>query len=192
MSKSREQLEEWVATIDVTNRKILDVGGSQLPVINRVKGEAKEYLIMDLEKPHEVKTKPDIEGDIEKWDLPLKYSEHFSAVFCLEVMEYLTRPAEALEHIYNAMEKNGLLFISFHFIYPVHKPSGKDFLRYTEYGAIKLLNNAGFDTLDIKAKELSDRGTKAFNFLNQCEDNKKDPDYKLHNTQGVLIKAIKL
>jgi len=192
MSKSREQLEDWVATIDVTNRKVLDVGGSQLPVIKRVKGKAQEYLILDLEQPHEVNTKPDIVGDIEKWDLPLKYREYFSAVFCLEVMEYLTRPAEALEHIYNAMEKNGLLFISFHFIYPVHKPSGRDFLRYTEYGAVKLLNNAGFDTLDIKAKPLTDKANNTWNRLNEIEGNRKDNDYKLHNTQGILIKAIKL
>ena len=192
MSKSREQLEEWVATIDVTNRKVLDVGGSQLPVIKRIKGNAKECLILDLEQPHEVKTKPDIVGDIEKWDLPLKYREYFSAVFCLEVMEYLTRPAEALEHIYNAMEKNGLLFISFHFIYPVHKPSGRDFLRYTEYGAIKLLNDAGFDTLEIKTKSLSENSNNAWNRLNEIEGNRKDDSYKLHNTQGVLIKAIKL
>lgn len=192
MSKSREQLEDWLATVDITNRKVLDIGGSQLPVIKRIKGKPEEYLIMDLSCPHETKQKPDIDGDIEKWDLPLKYRDYFSAVFCLEVMEYLTKPAEALEHIYNTMEKNGLLFISFHFIYPIHKPSGRDFLRYTQWGAIKLLEEAGFDILDIEHKSLSERANNAWQRLNEIEQNKKDQDYPYHNDQGYLIKAIKL
>jgi len=192
MSKSREQLEDWLTTIDITNRKVLDIGGSQLPVIDRINGKPKECLILDLEKPHENSKSPDIAGDIEKWDLPLKYSNYFSAVFCLEVMEYLTKPAQALEHIYNCMEKNGLLFISFHFIYPVHKPLGKDFLRYTEWGAIKLLESAGFDILEKTYKKLSERAIQIWEHLNDCEGNKKDTDYTHHDSQGMLIKAIKL
>lgn len=64
-SYSRQQLEAWLKNIDVKAKRVLDCGGSQLPVKGRTKSwEVKTYKILDLQNPHENKVSPDIVADI--------------------------------------------------------------------------------------------------------------------------------
>ena len=111
MSYFRNQLEDWLKTIDVKADRVLDVGGGANPVKGRTKSwDVKEYKILDngLEK---MKQWPDIVADInnrgeiidrhqksivEKQKLVL---DKFDQVFCLEVMEYIYNPLEALRNI---------------------------------------------------------------------------------------------
>lgn len=64
MSYTRKQLEDWVKTISVEGR-VLDIGGSQLPIKKRLGkvGEGTEFTILDLEHPHQGE-KPDIVCDL--------------------------------------------------------------------------------------------------------------------------------
>jgi len=155
------QLENWVKRIKVdAGSKVVDIGGSQNPVKKRLgsPGEASEYFILDLKEPHELKQEPDI-----VWDLNLgigtdsfswqnlgydKYKRYFDVAFCLEVTEYLFDPVQTLREIESLLKPGGLLYISFHFVYPVHAPEGKDYLRYTEFGANRLLEGAGFEIIE--------------------------------------------
>jgi len=77
-----------------------------------------------------------------------KYKEHFDQLFMIEVSEYLFDPITALRNINELLKKGGLLYISFHFIYPQHSPKGLDYLRYTPAGAEKLLREAGFKIIE--------------------------------------------
>lgn len=67
-SFTRQQLEDYLKTIVLPPRSnVLDIGGSQLPIINRIKQEnilSADVSILDLEKPHECKQKPDIVCDL--------------------------------------------------------------------------------------------------------------------------------
>ena len=66
-SNSRIQLEDWIKEIRLPAlSKVLDIGGSQLPVNKRLgyKGEGSEFTILDLETPHICKEKPDIVWDL--------------------------------------------------------------------------------------------------------------------------------
>ena len=195
MSKSRTQLEAWVKKLEIKATKILDVGGSQLPVSNRVGGNGtKEYKILDLEHPHENSQKPDIAMDLnkvyamEEW---AKYKGHFSAAFCLEVMEYCYNPLQALKNIAYFMKKDAKLYISFHFYYPIHKPSGEDMLRYTEHGAMKLLEEAGFDVHRVDMRYPSVEAAALLEQYDAIEGNKRDGEYSRHYINGYLITAIK-
>ena len=192
MSKSRTQLEDWVATIDIQGRKVLDIGGSQLPILGRAKGYPQCNVILDLVEPHENKRSPDIKQDIQGMDMAnIKYSG-FDTVFCLEVMEYLYKPLEALMNMNRMLEVGGILYISFHFIYPVHKPTKKDYLRYTQYGAERLLKESGFKIDKFIHKILDIQSVDCLTRLNKIEGNKKDGNYNNHSSQGFLIKAIKI
>ena len=193
MSKSRTQLENWVTTIDIEGKRVLDVGGSQLPIVGRANGDPKEYVIVDLEKPHECKRKPNLIWDIQDMN-PIKDKSYevFDSVFCLEVMEYLYRPFIALENMNKVLKRGGSLYVSFHFIYPVHKPNKKDYLRYTQWGAEKLLKEAGFKIDKFEHKVLDIQSVDCMARLNKIEGNKKDYNYNNHSSQGFLIKAIKI
>lgn len=144
----RQQLEDWLKTIDVKADRVLDVGGAQLPIKGRTNSwEAQEYKILDIEQPHGG-SKPDIVADLEE-DEVVGINEYFDVAFCLEVMEYLINPSYFLQNLSDLIQQGGTLYVSFPFIYPQHAPEGKDYLRYTRAGACKLLKDAGFTDIEV-------------------------------------------
>jgi len=196
MSRSRTQLENWIKGLDIKAKKILDVGGSQLPLIDRIKiiKGLEKYKILDLPQPHETRQDPHIAMDLnDKYAMEqfAEYKNYFSAAFCLEVMEYIYNPVQALENMSYFIKKGGKLYISFHFYYPVHKPHGKDYLRYTEFGAVKLLENAGFDVHRVDMRLPSVESAALIEQYDGNEGNKRDPNYGHHYVNGFLITAIK-
>jgi len=156
-SYTRQQLENWLREIDVGDVLVLDVGGAQNPVKGRTKSwNAKRYDILDLPEPHEWNARPDILADIQEINWKDEYfyglKGAYDIVFCLEVSEYWFNPLGALRNIARFLREGGLLYISFHFLYPHHNPEKKDFLRYTRWGVEKLLKGAGFKILEIRAR----------------------------------------
>ena len=177
----RSELEHWLRKKN-TAGKILDVGGSQLPVENRVKnvGDGSEVWTLDLAVPHEEKKKPNIVFDISDKDISKceKLKGYFDNVFCLEVMEYVIDPVTTIKNLNFFLRKGGLLYISFPFLYPLHKPSSKDYLRYTIYGAEKLLEIGGFQVKEHDLRRVADQ-EKYFAFIN-------GEGYKYDRTEDVL------
>lgn len=160
-SKSRIQLEEWLKTIEPTG-KVADVGGSQNPIEGRTKNwNVESYHCIDLCEPHETKRRPDIMLDIQK-DLTetnaVDFYGNFDTVFCIEVAEYWYDPMQALWNLARLLKKNGILYISFHFLYGLHNPKGEDCLRYTKNAIVKIAEATGFAITDIKTKMTSDPG----------------------------------
>lgn len=148
MSRTRDQLEEYLRRLVIRTGSVLDVGGSQRPVRSRIKNfECTDYKILDLPQPHEVAVKPDIEGDLnvfQEWP-----TDKFDTVFCLEVFDYIYDPVSAIQNLGELTKSGGTLFVSFPFLYPHHNPIEEDMLRYTEFGARKLLELGGFEVEQI-------------------------------------------
>jgi len=193
-SYSRQQLEDWLKTINVDTDSVVDIGGSQLPIKKRVKSwKVNDYKILDLDNPHECKQEPQIVADINDeffYEMNAEWEERFDVAFCLEVSEYWWNPYKALENINYILKKEGKLYISFHFIYPVHNPVSEDCLRYTENGAIKLLENAGFkiENMEYRYEEGDDLNIMKFY---QSERMRPSKEYLKHNVVGTLITAVK-
>lgn len=153
-SKTRQQLEIFLKTIDVNCDRCLDIGNSQQKIDKRVKSfNVKKYVGLDLEKPHQGK-QADIICDIQEhsdyYEIYNNDKDKFDTVFCIEVSEYWYNPFGALDNIQFLMKPGGLLYISFHFCYPQHAPKGQDMLRYTPDGAERLLKETGFEILEHK------------------------------------------
>ena len=187
MSVSRDQLEKWVKTIDVKTDKVLDIGGSQLPIKDRVNSfEVKDYKIMDLEVPHECKQKPDIIQDIQE---EMFEYDKFDVIFCLEVSEYWYDPHNAIKNIFKILNNGGVLYCSFHFVYPIHNPEGLDYLRYTRWGVETLLSKAGFII-----EEIIPRVNERASYQAYCvaEGMRPCKTYDNHEETGYLIKAKKI
>ena len=196
-SYSRQQLEAWLKTIEIPNSsKVLDVGGSQNPILGRIKIKGNdvpfEYKILDLKVPHECKQDPDMCHDMNyKLGGNERVTVKYDVIFAIEIMEYIYNPLQALLNMKNKLEEGGLLYISFHFIYPVHNPIEQDYLRYTRNGAIKLLQEAGFEIEEIKPRYL--RRTPLLFFANERMRGVKGiKDSHIHEEQGCLIKAKKI
>ena len=166
MSYYRNQLEDWLKSIDVKADRVLDVGGG----INSIKGrtkswEVKEYKILDNEvEKDKMKVETDIITDlnenIERGQFSLsKFNDlkknKFDIAFCLEVMEYIWNPIVAFNNLNYLIKKGGILYISFPWNYPLHNPSGFDYLRYSENMIKKLAEKVGFEILELKPRVMT-------------------------------------
>lgn len=187
----RKQLEEYLSNLEIKAKSVLDVGGSQLPVRDRVlKMETEAYMIADLPSPHIEKAKPNFVLDLNDPQAIFKLGSapKCEVVFCLEVMEYIYNPLTALSNLREMTENDGHLYISFPYYYPPHEPRVEDCLRYTLQGARKLLRLAGFETVAVSYREAKGHGFYMLNTENALRPS-KTAEFQELNSLGFIIKA---
>lgn len=145
MSYYRNQLEEWLKKIEVDVISVLDIGGGEKPVKDRVSfWKVNDYKIAD----NNTKNDLDYFYDINHRN-QLVAIVNFDVVFCLEVMEYVYDPVQAHLNISKALRPGGIAYISYPTIYPLHNPVGIDYLRYSKNAIEKYLGESGFKTWEI-------------------------------------------
>lgn len=190
----REQLENWLHSLNIVAGKVLDIGGSQLPVLERVNyWDVEKYDILDLEQPHKTKRQPDIICDINSsenyFSIFEKRQSMYDIVFCLEVMEYVYHPNAVLTKIATVLKNGGSLYITFPTFYPVHEPREQDYLRYTRQGAIKMLESAGFSIEQILPRTMKEASLRQ---VYSAEKMRAAKGYDGHEDVGYIIHAKKL
>lgn len=188
-SSYRIALDNWLKELDVTAHRVLDIGGSQLPVKGRTKSwNVKEYLIADLPEPHVGSPKPDIEIDLNSFDSGIsagdKYYEYFDLIFCLETFDYVWNTYFAFEEINCRLAEGGTAWVSFPTVYPHHQPIEDDALRYMEGGIKKLADSVG-----LKIEEMIKRRpeTDAIEQLWRRERMRAAKGYD-HDVTGFIVK----
>jgi len=118
-----------------------------------------------------------------------KYKESFDVIFMLEVSEYCWNIYQALLNVKQLLKKGGIFYLSTHFIYPVHQPIEFDSIRLTPRGVEKLLEETGFEILEMKPRLLRDVG---FMYgVYSREGMRPAKNYDKHNFVGCLVKAQK-
>lgn len=143
-SSYRLELDKWLSELEVKANRVLDIGGSQLPVKGRTKTwEVNVYEIADLPDPHVGSPKPDIEVDLNSPDYQAIDDNLWDLVFCLEVFDYIWSPKDAFEHIASSMKEGATAWVSFPSVYPLHQPVEDDALRFMPAGIIKLAESVG-------------------------------------------------
>lgn len=195
-SNSRIQLEGYLKTIEVKADAVLDIAGAQKPIKGRTKSwDVKEYVITDLVEPHETMQPADVIWDVndESGWLPESLMNRFDVAFCIELMEYTYQPLSVIRKIYDALKTGGVLYISFQFVYPTHSPEGQDYLRFTRWGAIKLLETAGFkidDTFIRRCEAKVSNGKSLLEEMYAVEQMRARKRYD-HSEVAFVFKAIK-
>ena len=190
LSNPRIQLNSFLSNLYIDADSILEIGigkNKNIYTKNLKNWSVKNYKSMDIDS----RFKPDFICDLNK-DFFSKYNfnEKFDIVFALEVMEYVYDPMQAIKNIYNCLNSDGLSFISFHFIYPIHNPIKYDYLRFTPEGVKKIANECGFKDIKIyprKAKE-GKRSLKKF-----FKKERMQAEFRLEQTYdiGFIAKLIK-
>jgi len=132
---------------------LLDIGCGKMPykeVLLRPQGHADKYLGLDLDIPATdfySKARPDL-----LWDgktIPLAEDSVDSAMLT-EVLEHCFNPAMVLKETFRVLKKDGYLFITVPFLWPLHDVPYDEY-RYTPFSLEKLLKNAGFKNVSIKS-----------------------------------------
>lgn len=159
---------------------VADVGGRKLPVKDRVKvWQVQRYDILDL---------PEFDLNL-AWDL----KELYEIAFCLETLEFVFNPFQALTNLRNLLKPGGVMYASFHFLYPHHGPAkGFDCLRYTRWGIERLLGAVGFSEWQIFPRRFKHLAALyAFYTREGMFKRILDNLNLIHTEQGYMVKAFK-
>lgn len=149
----KQQLNDWVATLDVNAKVVFDIGGAQSPIKGRTKSwDVADYKVVDLITPHVEQQKPDITLDLDQlWFTSdfSGYEEQVDAVFCLGVFDFLLYPHVGLLNIKRLLKEDGYAWIQFPFIYAIHEPVTEEGFRYSEPAIRRLMDKVGLKIEDI-------------------------------------------
>jgi hypothetical protein len=176
MSYYREQLEDWLKTLDVKADTVFDVGGAQGEVKSRVKSwDVKNYRVLDI--PFFDITRLSNARDVAK-------QQKADVIFCLEVFEYLIRPYEAMESLYILLNEGGKAYVTFAFVYPHHNELEMDSTRYTEFGIRRLAKEIGLKIKNIEYRVDQSGLLKEFYSADGMRAAKQ---YEHHNATGFIV-----
>lgn len=109
---------------------------------------ARRYVGVDVEvsgHPH-ADSKVDVYYDGKR--LPFDDAE-FDAVVSFEVIEHVFNLDEALGEIHRVLKPGGMLLVTAPFAWDEHE-APYDFARYTSFGLRHVLDNAGFDVVEMR------------------------------------------
>lgn len=187
-SSYRLELDRFLSNLDVKADKVLDIGGAQLPVKGRTRSwKVGEYLIADLPQPHANSPKPDIELNL-NYSLNYDYDHlEWDLIFCLEVFDYVFDPMNAMNVISSMISDNGVAWVSFPSVYPLHQPVEDDALRYMPGGVKKLAEAAGLKIQEIIYRRPETNGWQEF-FYKERMRGAKHTD---HSFTGMIVRFSK-
>lgn len=160
MSKSREQLNDFLREISINNKVVLDVGVQDKPTRRMTQGEPKSYFTTDID----TKWNPDFAFDLNvKIENLLDHTKQtlliddpdpetmFDVIFCIEVLEHCWNPIRAIQNMASWLKPGGVLYIATPFINPHHDEV--DFLRYTDEWYETVLPKFGMKVRKIKERK---------------------------------------
>ena len=161
-------LEALLDVKDSVQGDLLDVGCGVQPY-RSLFTHVKSYLGVDIPSSCHPLPPDTIVYDGES--LPIS-SESFDWVMSTEVFEHVRYPDRLLTSVYSVLRPGGGIFLSVPFLAGVHE-APYDFRRWTNYGLINVLEQAGFERVQVKP--LGNWHTAAASFLGSYFANCQKP-----------------
>lgn len=187
MSFYKDQLKSWLKYKEFNSDRVLSVGNMNDDSKYFMSFKANKVFTVDINGEY----KPDYVFDLNEI-VDCKISElagTIDDIFAFELFEYLWNPVQAFTNFNLLLKKGGTLWLSVPFVYPIHRPSGTDYLRVTEHGIKRILKETGFEVAVFDHRVWrNDRGWKT---AIADDGMKPDKSYRGHNSTGYFIKAIK-
>lgn len=123
---------------------VYDIGCGAKPFAPALQGKVKSHIGVDIADGFYDPATIDLIGSA--YEVPVEDGAA-DAVILSQVIEHLERPRDSIKEMSRILKKDGLMFLSFPFLYPIHAEP-RDYFRYTEYGAQEMLNEYGFEILE--------------------------------------------
>jgi len=166
-SSYRNSLNQFLSGLELECDTLIDVGGSQERLSHRVKSfQVKNYIVLDLPKPHANSPKPDIAWDMNDsiieeaasyesdagYELGYRFSveeNKADIITAFELFDYIWHAPNAMRNIAFMLKPGGTAIVSYPTIYPHHNPIEDDAMRYMEGGIRKLAKYAGLEVIEM-------------------------------------------
>jgi len=127
---------------------LLDVGAGQSPYYELFEGKVKKYIASDLEGLMPANETRPIEQKVGAAEaLPIE-NNTIDVVMSNQVLEHVLDERKSVAEAFRVLKDGGYFIGSVPHISPIHLEP-YDFRRFTEYGLKQLLENNGFEVLEI-------------------------------------------
>ena len=123
--------------------RVLDDGCGYAPYLEIINKHSKELILLDHLISH-----PEINVCSDVRNLPFENGS-FDCVLCLQVLEHVDNPFEAMQEIGRALRPGGILLLSVPHLSRLHELP-HDYFRYTENGLRELARCADLEVLELK------------------------------------------
>ena len=140
----RAVLVEFFARYLKPEMTVYDIGCGSKPFQDALNGRVEKYIGVDVEDGFYDSSHIDLVGSA--YNVPIPDGTADAVISC-QVIEHLERPFDAFRETGRNLKENGILLLSFPFLYPIHA-APRDYFRYTEFAVISLLNENGFEILE--------------------------------------------
>lgn len=139
------------AIVSHSNGFVLDLGCGEMPYRELIERNAKRYFALEYPGAanffDEKIDKVDVYGDAQV--IPFAKNV-FDTVFSTEVLEHVPRSSAMLSESFRILKEGGILIMTVPYCYKIHMEP-HDYFRFTKYGLTHLLDNVGFQILDMKS-----------------------------------------
>ena len=124
----------------------LDAGCGDMPYKSYIINLVTNYDTIDFEEHV-----PGITyiGDLQ--DMYMIKDDTYDTILCFEVLEHLPNPFKAVREIRRIIKNNGMLILSVPHLSRLHDVP-HDYFRYTKFGLKALLEENGFEIVEIKTR----------------------------------------
>lgn len=189
MSLYKDQLNEFVSSLDLKGKVLIDWGGSQNPIKGRTNTwEIEDYKIVDLEVPHSSSPEPDLVQDANeplKGDI-LKYVNKTDILIAFGIYDYVINPNIATNSISKLLSSTGYAWIEWPLFYGHHEPLWDEGCRYSEGCIMRLL---GQSKLKLDEMIRKPAGNPLLVQFMRMDGQRLSKNYEHHDTVGFITKV---
>lgn len=125
---------------------VYDIGCGNKPFETIVKDLGCRYVGVDIENGFYNKDVIDIIGSA--YDVPVE-DKNADAILSIQVIEHLEDPRRAFHEAHRILKDDGLMIVSFPFLYPIHA-APHDYFRYTQFSLRSISEEYDFHIIDQK------------------------------------------
>ncbi|AVR43845.1 class I SAM-dependent methyltransferase [Christiangramia fulva] len=133
------------------NGSLLDIGCGKMPYKKYIlkNSSVKKYTGLDIENAleYDIDIKPDYTWDGQS--IPFE-ADSFDTVMATEVLEHCPDPELVLKEIYRVLKPGGVFFFTVPFLWNLHEVPHDEY-RFTPFALERILKNAGFRNINLKA-----------------------------------------
>jgi len=138
---------DYQVTTPIINQYIhgncIDIGCGDMPYKDIIMDIVSRYDTLDIERHV-----PEVKFLCDVHNMNIISDNSYDSALCLEVLEHVMNPFQAVSEIYRILKKDGTLILTVPHLSRLHDEP-YDYFRYTKYGLQSLLESVGFEILRI-------------------------------------------
>lgn len=137
----RETLQSYFSKYLKTDMTLYDIGCGSKPFSEFLKDKVSAHIGVDIDDGFYDSSHIDVIGSA--YEVPVE-DNVADALVSSQVIEHLNRPVDAIQEMARLLKPQGILFLSFPFLYPIHA-APHDHMRYTEHYINEILEAHDFE-----------------------------------------------